>query len=307
MNPGSSMTCARSLLVVADDFGIGPETTRGILDLANLGRVTGTVLLVNSPHAESAVQAWRAARCPLEVGWHPCLTLDKPLLPPNRIKSLVDASGCFLSLGQFLLRSKTRRIDPVHVELELRAQLERFVALVGTSPRLVNFHHHLHVFAPVDRVLTTILRDLQPRPYLRRVTEDLSAILRVPGGRLKRLFLSWHGRRAVRALAPAGLPTNDTLAGISTPTSVLDPEYLTRWIRLVQGNVVELTCHPGHRDESLIGRDCTDKDGRVEARVEEFNHLSSPGFLATCAEVGLTIKKLPEILACSPGSFSDAA
>ena len=40
---------------MADDFGIGPGTSQGILDLAAAGRlVTATVLLVNSPHRESA-------------------------------------------------------------------------------------------------------------------------------------------------------------------------------------------------------------------------------------------------------------
>ena len=51
----------RFLVVTADDFGIGPATTHGILELALQGRVTATVLLVNSPHAEAAVRAWRQA------------------------------------------------------------------------------------------------------------------------------------------------------------------------------------------------------------------------------------------------------
>src|SRR4051812_28173019 len=96
------MSGTRSLLVIADDFGIGPETSRGILDLGKQGRVTGTVLLVNSPYAEQAVQAWHAAGCPLEVGWHPALTLDRPLLPPEHVPSLVDKNGVFHPLGRFL-------------------------------------------------------------------------------------------------------------------------------------------------------------------------------------------------------------
>ena len=51
----------RVLLVVADDFGIGPATTAGILHLAGKGVVTGTVLLVNSPYAEEAVGLWNRA------------------------------------------------------------------------------------------------------------------------------------------------------------------------------------------------------------------------------------------------------
>jgi predicted glycoside hydrolase/deacetylase ChbG (UPF0249 family) len=301
------MTRTRSLLVIADDFGIGPETSRGILDLAALGRVTGTVLLVNSPHAEQAMQAWRAADRPLEVGWHPCLTLDRPLLPPQQVPTLVDDQGNFLSLGRFLYRAKFGQIDPTHIDKELRAQLERFVALHGAAPRLVNFHHHLHVFSPVDRVLLQILAELEPRPYLRRVTEHPAVLYRVPGGRLKRVFLSWHGWRFGAALTAAKLPTNDTLAGISTPQSVLDPDYLVRWLDFVKGEIVELTCHPGHRDETLIGRDCTADDGRVEARVAEFERLRAASFSEACRQAGLVITKPAEIVARVSGSTRHAA
>jgi predicted glycoside hydrolase/deacetylase ChbG (UPF0249 family) len=301
------MTRTRSLLVIADDFGIGPETSRGILDLAALGRVTGTVLLVNSPFAGQSMQAWRAADCPLEIGWHPCLTLDRPLLPPRQVPSLVDDQGRFLSLGRFLYRATLGKIDPAHVDKELRAQLDCFIGLAGSAPRLVNFHHHLHVFSPVDCVLLKILSELEPRPYLRRVSESPAVLCCVPGGRLKRLFLSWHGWRSGAALAAAGLPTNDTLAGISTPGSVLDPNYLVRWLNLVKGEVVELTCHPGHRDETLIGRDCTADDGRVEARVEELERLRDASFAEVCRQTGLVITKPREILERAARSARHAA
>jgi predicted glycoside hydrolase/deacetylase ChbG (UPF0249 family) len=306
-NPDTGATRRRSLFVVADDFGIGPETSRGILDLARRDRISATVMLVNSPHAQHAIDAWNAAKRPLEVGWHPCLTLDRPLLPREQVASLVDRHGAFLSLGQFLLRSRIGRIDPEQVRRELHAQLARFIQLTGATPRLVNFHHHLHVFAPVDRILLQILSELNVRPYLRRVVESMDTLLRIPGGRLKRFFLAWNGRHAGATLATDGWPTNDSLAGISTPASVLDAQYLTRWLRQIRGNVVELTCHPGHRDETLIGRDCVAGDGRVEARVAEFNHLCSSQFLGACKEARLSVVRLPEILAHQPRSLGYAA
>jgi len=53
------MDATRFLVVIADDYGIGPETSRGILELAVRNLITGTVLLVNSPYAEEAVRAVR--------------------------------------------------------------------------------------------------------------------------------------------------------------------------------------------------------------------------------------------------------
>ena len=58
------MSDKRFLIVTADDFGVGPATTQGILDLAVQGRVTATVLLVNAPYAAVAVRAWMRATSP---------------------------------------------------------------------------------------------------------------------------------------------------------------------------------------------------------------------------------------------------
>src|SRR5271165_5907151 len=98
------MDATRHLLVIADDFGIGPETSRGILDLAVRGLVTGTALLVNSPHAARAVSAWRQAGEPVELGWHPCLTLDRPISPVGKVPGLVGPNGEFWPLRAFVRR-----------------------------------------------------------------------------------------------------------------------------------------------------------------------------------------------------------
>lgn len=122
----------RRLIVTADDFGVGPATSRGILDLAELGVVTSTVLLVNSPHAEDGVNQWNQRGRTLEVGWHPCLTMDSPVLPAEQVPSLVDENGQFHPLGTFLkrlLRGKTNRAE---LAAELTAQHRRFVELVGS-------------------------------------------------------------------------------------------------------------------------------------------------------------------------------
>src|SRR5262249_19846104 len=144
--PGVAVPESRYLLVTADDFGIGPETSRGILELASRGVVTSTVLLAHSPFAADAVAMWNAAGRPLEVGWHPCLTLDSPILPPEKVPSLVEPDGRFPNLGGLLKRLVLGRVRGEEVEAEFRAQYRRFVELVGSPPANVNAHHHVHVF-----------------------------------------------------------------------------------------------------------------------------------------------------------------
>ena len=56
------MDATRFLIVLADDFGIGPETSRGILELAARRIVTGTVLAVRRRVAHVREAAERDAR-----------------------------------------------------------------------------------------------------------------------------------------------------------------------------------------------------------------------------------------------------
>jgi predicted glycoside hydrolase/deacetylase ChbG (UPF0249 family) len=282
------MRPARSLVVVADDFGIGPETSRGILDLAVEGRVTATVLLVTSPFAESAVAAWDRAGRPVELGWHPCLTLDRPVSLPELVPSLVRPDSSFWSLGQLLRRTMLGRIRAADVAAELRAQLDRFRDLVGHPPTVVNAHHHVAVFAPVRRSLSALLAELGPRPFVRRVVEPFASITRVPGARFKRTVLASFGRRTSREC-----PSCDMLAGVTDPPRVADERFFARWLAAARGETVELMCHPGYADETLAGRDET----TMAARVHELHLLRSADFVADVRRAGFRLTAPAELTA----------
>src|SRR5207302_9959581 len=133
----------RYLVITADDYGIGLATSQAILDLAVQGRLSCAVLLVNGPYAEEAVHAWRRAGEPLELGWHPCLTLDRPILPGPQVPTLVAEDGRFWPLGVFLSRLFLGRLHAGEIEAELRAQLGRYHDLIGRPPLVVNSHHHV--------------------------------------------------------------------------------------------------------------------------------------------------------------------
>jgi predicted glycoside hydrolase/deacetylase ChbG (UPF0249 family) len=297
----------RYLVVTADDFGIGPATSRGILDLAADGLVTCTVLLVNSPHATDAVEAWKAAGRLPELGWHPCLTLDRPVLPTSEVPSLVRPDGSFWPLGAFLRRLLRGAIRAEEVEAELTAQFQRFQILVGHAPPVVNSHHHVQVFSPVSRILLDVLRGCDSVPYVRRVREPWSILAAVPGARGKRAVLSLLGRRDAARQAKLGFPGNDWLAGVTDPPFVKDPAFLTRWLARLPGQVVELTCHPGYRDETLLGRDATVADGQMQRRVDEFHLLSRPDFRDACRLAGFSRVAPREWLAMSRPGAAHAA
>ncbi|HUR52818.1 MAG TPA: ChbG/HpnK family deacetylase [Gemmataceae bacterium] len=283
----------RLLLVTADDFGIGPDTSRGILELGKLGVVTSTVLLVNSPFAAEGVAAWRAAGHPLELGWHPCLTIDAPVLPPDQVPSLVNADGRFPRLGQLLKRIVRGRVNTAEVEAEWRAQFRRFVEMVGHPPANVNAHHHVHIFRPIGEALARIL---PAGTFVRRVVEPRRTLRRVPGARLKRAFLSHFGKKALRRQEAAGFPGNDTLAGITDPPFVHAPDFFARWLAATPGRFVELSCHPGHFDPTLDGRDGTIADGHMHRRARELELLREPAFRDAVRDAGFRLVTAAEVV-----------
>lgn len=279
----------RQLVVIADDYGIGPRTSAGILELAEQGLVSGSVLLVNSPYAEADVAHWDKAGQPMELGWHPNLTLDAPVLPARRVPSLVNAQGRFWPLATFMKRLFFGRVSPAEIAAELQAQLKRFSALLGRPPRLLNSHQHISIFSPVGQILLEVLRQADLRPYVRRVREPWNLIWRIRGARKKRAFLNLHGRAMSRRQEALGFPGNDWLGGITDPPWVKHATFFEDWLRAIPGQVVELSCHPGHFDATLIGRDCTADDGMSQRRVDELALLRRPEFLHALSDANFEV------------------
>jgi hypothetical protein len=116
-------------------------------------------------------------------------------------------------------------------------------------------------------------------------------LMRIRGARIKRAFLSFQGGRAGQKQRSAGFPGNDALAGITDPPYVTDPNFFVRWLMHIKGDLVELACHPGYYDETLIGRDCTATDGRLERRVHELHLLSQPTYVEACRRGGFALAR----------------
>ena len=138
------------LIVNADDFGMSPGVSRGILEAHAAGVVTSTTALVNTAWAEESL-CWAVARAPrLGLGLHINLSFGQPVLAPTMVPSLVGRDGRFFSGNRLLQAMKHfRKFD---IRREVGAQFERFVALAGRTPDHLDSHQflgglHLDVFA----------------------------------------------------------------------------------------------------------------------------------------------------------------
>lgn len=192
----------RILIVNADDLGLSQGVNEGIARAHEQGIVTSASLMVRGAHAPAAARFARA---------HPRLGV-----------------GLHLDLGEWRYRGGTwyaeyevvASDDPVAVEREVAAQLERFERLIGGPPTHIDGHQHVQRDEPVRSAV------LRRAARLGIVVRDCTPSVRYEGG-----FYGQDGR---------GEPWPE---GIS-------PEALRALIRSLPDGVTELGCHPGLDDDS---------------------------------------------------------
>ena len=141
---------ARRLIVNADDFGLSPETNRGIITAHEHGIVTSASLMVRWPTSMSAAEyARRHSR--LSVGLH------------------LDLGEWAFRGGEWVpLYNVVPVDDPGSVREEATRQLTAFRDLVGHDPTHIDSHQHVHKQEPVREIMFGI--SLQLGVPLRHLT-----------------------------------------------------------------------------------------------------------------------------------------
>jgi len=130
----------KKLIINADDFGYTPGVTAGIIEAHKNGIVTSTTALTVSPHFKEAMEMAAKVAPTLAIGVHLTLTLRHgvPILPAEKVQSLIGADGTFLSQKEIPL---VANLD--EVEAEWDAQITKFFES-GRRPDHIDAHHNIH-------------------------------------------------------------------------------------------------------------------------------------------------------------------
>jgi predicted glycoside hydrolase/deacetylase ChbG (UPF0249 family) len=207
----------RRLIVNADDFGLTPGVSAGILSAHRHGIVSSTTLLATSVVDAEQLAALRDSG--LGVGIHLNLTLGRPL---SGARSLADVDGHFVRDPNHA----AARANAKDVEREVAAQLEKFVSLMRREPTHLDTHHHVGLLAPVTEVVLDAAR------------------------RLGVAVRSQNETARGRALT-AGLRTPDHFFGESGPGAYWSPARTLAHLRALPAGVSEFMAHPGWCDAAL--------------------------------------------------------
>jgi len=254
----------RRLIINADDFGLTAGVNRAIAEAHQRGIVTSTTLMANAGAFTEAAELAKsmAAAAPLSVGCHVVLLDGEPLLPEDRIATLLqpaarNGSPRFRdSLNDFALASFRHKLNPDEIEAEAAAQFERIQA-AGVQLSHFDTHKHAHMF---PAVLRPLLRAAKAHGVA-AVRNPFGQVWPLPWASLMRTSRLWkrfaqlsvlrnfagNFRREVQA---HGLRTTDGSLGVLV-TGVLDLQLFTAIADNMPEGTWEFVCHPGYNDADL--------------------------------------------------------
>ncbi|MBI3522364.1 MAG: ChbG/HpnK family deacetylase [Chloroflexi bacterium] len=226
------------LVITADDLGMSPGVTSGVLSAHCDGVVRSASLLVTYPASAEGAALARERAPDLELGLHFDLVGGTPASDPARVPSLIDEDGRFLGLGALARALYSGRVRGSEIAHELRAQVARAQEW-GITTDAWDSHRHTHALPLVSRVVGALAREHKVR-WLRRPTA------RWGGGKARAL------RAATFATLPffRGIPGNEWYVDLSS--SSLDAAGIA--LLAAHGGVGELGVHPGAEDAEGISR-----------------------------------------------------
>lgn len=129
------------MIIQADDYGITPAVTDGIIACAREGMMTQTGLFTNMPWVEYAVN--RSREVPdLLLGQDLNISTGGPVTDPKLIPTLVQENGQFLTSSMHKAKDKENRnhVNYDEVLLEYDNQVRRFIELTGRLPGYIGGH-----------------------------------------------------------------------------------------------------------------------------------------------------------------------
>ncbi len=259
--------------------------TLGAVRAHREGVVTACSIVANGRDFAHAVSLVRELP-ELDVGVHFTLVGERPLSPPDSVRSLVKADGGFVGgYKAFAARYFGGRLRLDDVERELRAQAQRVVA-AGLRPVHANGHQHLHVLPGIFDVVLRLAGEFGLR-FIRIPSEPAPLPLSVRAVALRGLN-SLAGRARARLRSVPDLRASDRTLGVR------DAGHL-RWDRLALrlpelSGVVELVAHPGVGDDAIA----RDYGWGFEWDAETAN-LCDPRLRAAIGEAGIRLLRIRDL------------
>lgn len=292
----------KALIINADDFGLSPKVSQGIIQAWQHGVVSSTSVLVT---AAGSLEQVANAPTDLPMGLHLNITTGTPLSKPEDIPTLVNAHGEFYDMPAFL--RQLSRVDFADIRREIYAQA---AAMQQIRPfDHLDYHHHIFaLYRPFFALLIDMANDFavpvrQPAVYggirlparrrnygimLHYLREGLQSPYRVLQALPKMLPQQWQEHN--RALHQHGVTTTDQM--ISDIYSNAKLENFHSIIQQLPEGISEIVVHPAAEVDGaleLLG------GNYLQGRVDEFALLCDSHAQTIIHEAGITMLDFSQI------------
>ncbi|MFC1936470.1 carbohydrate deacetylase [Chloroflexota bacterium] len=234
----------KRLIVNADDYCRTPGVSKGIREAHLNGIVTSTSCMMNMTAAEEDIELLLREAPGLQMGVHLVLTSAPPLLPIDKVRTLVDEYGKFFTYEPFL--DHLELIDSDEVLAEWIAQIEKFISVSGKKPTHLDSHHHSSYFyEPFFERMLQLAQDLGcPIRYpVEQSGDELAGMPPKVFDDVKEFLPRMHKQTSIKA------PDN-FISSFYDLTAT--HEELDSILEGLPDNTSELMCHPGYADEQII-------------------------------------------------------
>lgn len=242
----------KKLIVNADDFGLHTEVNKAIIDGYQHGCIRSTSLMPTGAAVEEACELARA-NPDLGIGIHITLVAERPVLPPEKVSTLLAENGKFHADHMVFIKNYLAgKIDKSELYAECEAQIAKAMSF-GLNITHLDSHQHLHTLPGV----TGICLELMKKYGIRK--------MRFPGEGF--LFTGGCEAGAFRRVAKCGLTMCAMLARSKAKCYNVDmpdhffgmlaggqmkEEFFMNILRALPEGVSEIMVHPG-ADAKLLG------------------------------------------------------
>lgn len=273
------------LIITADDYGMCEEVNKAIEECAEAKVVLSTNVMTNMPVCEAAAELKN--RFPyLSVGLHYNLSAGVPLSPIDKVSTLVDSEGQFLSYNKIREACKNKRYDYSQIKTELQAQYKRYVEICG-EPDYWNTHQNVHVYPG----LYNLFRDVSLEFNIKKMRSHQRIYIPSSDGKSDK-SLKWTITNPFKRIMLNNWQSNSAEMGVESPDGILvrmnerdklNLPYVFENIQWKDNSLAELIIHPSISAQGEFFGKVT------QERVKEYETFSNTAVVNLAKRCGIEI------------------
>ena len=230
------------VILHADDFGYDKDTLEATIDCFEKGALSSCSIMVN---CEASEEAFEYARKHPEYSYGVHLTyVDglKPVLPADKIPSMVDDNGVFLPSNTVRKLAMMFKLPQKQIIAESQAQIDK-IEKAGIKPSHLDSHGHLHKFLSF---LYTIKHLKIEGKLVERVRASQNVHVVKPSW-ISPIY--WFNQYFMRYLKRKFKNPQYFYMSANNMDRGWADTILAEMDRMPQNAIIEIGVHPGHKEE----------------------------------------------------------